>query len=152
MDVFRALTERIPEWWTCDFQGSSSRLDDEFTVRFGPTFKTMRIAKVDIPLSVAWLCVAQRIVMPDGLAPLRDDAEWVGQTIRWTIRPDGKGAVLTLFHEGLSPESECWVVCEPGWDQTLQSLGLLFETGTGRPFAALDSEHLALAKSAHRSS
>jgi hypothetical protein len=54
---------------------------------------------------------------------------------------------LTLVHEGLTPESECWSVCEPGWDQTVQSLVLLLETGTGRPFAHLDEAHLARARS-----
>ncbi|MDX2080821.1 MAG: DUF899 family protein [Terrimicrobiaceae bacterium] len=144
-EVYHALTQRIPEWWSSDFEGAADHLGGEFTVRFGSTFKTFRITKAGDTMEVDWLCVAQRIVMPEGMAPLRNDAEWVGQTMRWILQPKGAETLLIFFHEGLTTESECWSICESGWDQTLQSLALLLESGTGRPFQSLDDEHLARA-------
>lgn len=144
--VYRALTQRIPEWWSSDFEGLAAQLGDEFTVRFGDTFKTLRISTATPFEQVDWLCVGQRIVLPEGMTPLRNESEWVGQTIRWTLRPEGPGTAISFYHEGLTPESECWAVCEPGWDQTLESLVLLLETGAGRPFKHLDDEHLAAAR------
>ncbi|NJK92705.1 MAG: SRPBCC domain-containing protein [Blastochloris sp.] len=144
LEAYHALTHRIPEWWSSDFEGQSASIGDVFTVRFGSTFKRLRIVELENLRHVAWICEAQRIVMPEGMAPLGNEAEWVGQTIRWTLVPEGTGTMLSFLHEGLTPESECWSVCEPGWDQTLQSLALLLETGKGRPFAHLDEAHLAL--------
>jgi hypothetical protein len=147
--AYQALTHRIPEWWSSDFEGSAADVGDGFTVRFGSTYKRMRITAAEPQLHVAWICEEQRIVMPQGMTPLANPAEWVGQTIRWRLQAEGPSTRLTLVHEGLTPESECWSVCEPGWDQTVQSLVLLLQTGTGRPFAHLDEAHLARARSNH---
>ncbi len=87
--TFDAITCRIPDWWSLDFDGASAREGDEFTVRFGETFKTMRIESVAENTAVTWLCVDQRIVMPEGLKPLKNPAEWVGNLIRWTIARAG---------------------------------------------------------------
>jgi hypothetical protein len=145
--VFNAITQRIPDWWSREFTGSASKADDEFTVRFGPTFKTMKISKASEPTDVTWLCIAQQIVMPDGLTPLKNPSEWVGNTISWHIAREADECRLTLTHIGLTPESECWVVCEPGWDQTMKSLEKFLLDGCGQPFQALDEEHLAQALS-----
>lgn len=143
--VFDAITRRIPDWWSRGFIGSASKADDEFTVRFGPTFKTIRILKASEPTDVTWLCIAQQIVMPDGMTPLKNPSEWVGHTISWHMAQEADDCRLTLTHIGLTPESECWVVCEPGWDQTLKSLEKFLLDGFGHPFQVLDQEHLAQA-------
>ena len=140
--IYHALTARISDWWTSDFEGGASHPGDTFTVRFGSTFKTMRIVEAIPHRTVVWLCTDQRIEMPEGMAPLANPAEWVGQNIHWNIRAAGGGSVLEFFHEGLTPGVECWAVCESGWGQTLNSLVKLLECGTGQPFQVLDSGHL----------
>ena len=140
--IYHALTTRISDWWSSEFEGSALHPGDVFTVRFGSTFKTMRIEEANPCRKVVWLCTNQRIDMPEGMKPLVNPAEWVGQKIHWEILAAEDGSVLKFFHEGLTPEVECWAVCESGWDQTLDSLVKLLDCGTGQPFQVLDSGHL----------
>ncbi len=58
-EVFETITSRIPEWWSTDFEGAASKENDEFTVRFGNTFKTMRIEAVEPDKLVVWRCIDQ---------------------------------------------------------------------------------------------
>lgn len=146
-DIYAAITQRIPEWWSANFEGQAEQQGDEFTVRFGPVFKTMAITEADPFLRVVWTCVDQHIAAPPGIKPISNTKEWVGTKIIWMI--DGhsdKGATLKHFHMGLNPQVECWAICETGWDQTIKSLQALLTTGTGYPFQELDEEHMSRAK------
>jgi uncharacterized protein YndB with AHSA1/START domain len=145
-EVFEAVTQRIPEWWSKDFAGLSKSTGDEFTVRFGPTFKTMRVTEVVMDSKIEWLCIDQHIEVPPGMEPLKNKAEWVGNSIIWEVEPGDGVTILKHTHIGLNPEVECWAICEQGWDQTLQSISQLLTTGIGRPFVQLDDEHLGKAK------
>jgi hypothetical protein len=140
--LFDAITKHIDKWWSENYQGVARSKDDEFTVTFGATFKTIRISFVEENKKVSWLCIDQYIEMPPGISPLKNKREWVGQTITWEIEADGKGSILKHMHIGLTPQVECWGVCETGWDQTLKSLTSFLETGKGMPFEQLDKEHL----------
>ncbi len=148
-EIFEAITQRIPEWWSRDFHGEAKNKEDEFTVRFGPTFKTIRITNVVADKLVEWLCIDQHIEMPPGMKPIKNPSEWVGNKIIWEISPNDTGSTLTHSHIGLTPEVECWAVCEQGWNQTLQSISQLLTTGCGKPFIQLDDEHLTKAKQYH---
>lgn len=145
-EVFEAITQRIPGWWSKDFLGLAQSKGDEFTVRFGSTFKTMRITDVVRDQKIEWLCVDQHIEVPPGIEPLKNNAEWVGTNIIWEIEADDGITTLKHTHIGLTPAVECWAICEQGWDQTLQSVANLLTTGVGRPFEQLDDEHLGKAK------
>ncbi len=102
-EVYTAITRRIPEWWSADFEGQAGQKGDEFTVRFGPVFKTMVITEVDPFLRVVWTCIDQHIEAPPGIKPISNTKEWVGTKIFWMI--DGhsdKGTILKHFHMGLT--------------------------------------------------
>lgn len=145
-EVFNAVTQRIPEWWSSDFSGSTKNTGDEFTVRFGNTFKVMRIQNVVPDTRVEWVCINQHIEMPEGMEQLKNPTEWVGNSIIWELVATGSETKLSLTHIGLTPEVECWSVCEPGWNQTLNSLQSLLTKGSGKPFEKLDEEHLQRAR------
>lgn len=67
MEVYAALTHRIAEWWSLDFQGRSSNVGDVFTVHFGPTYKRMRLVEVQSPSYVEFppkrVCAAFHILL-----------------------------------------------------------------------------------------
>src|SRR5215204_2988286 len=119
--VFEAVTQRIQEWCSTDYTGAALKVGDRFTVRFGPTFKTMEITAIIPGRKVEWMCVDQYIETPPGIAPLKNKTEWIGTRITWDIKGDTAPATLTQTHEGLTEEVECWAICEQGWNQTLQS-------------------------------
>jgi uncharacterized protein YndB with AHSA1/START domain len=62
--------------------------------------------------------------------------DWVGTTAAFTLSPASAGGCdLEFRHEGLSPQLECYDMCQAGWDQYLPSLRDYVETGTGDPFS-----------------
>ncbi len=140
--AFLAITTQINKWWSTDYQGAAGKTDEEFTVRFGETFMTMRIGEVLPNERIVWHCVGQNQVPPPGTNSLKNPAEWVGTTIIWTITSKENGTDVTIHHPGLTPMFECWAICQQGWNQTLDSLKLLLETGTGLPFGGLSGEYL----------
>jgi hypothetical protein len=145
-DALRMITHRVHDWWTTDFEGSAGSLGDVFTVRFGNTFKTMRVVHFEPDKCVEWMCIDQHIEMPEDMDQLENSREWVGSVIRWEVKPDGQQSRLTLTHFGLTPQAECWIVCEPGWNQSLGSIESLAKFGIGRPFVRLDDKHLKQAR------
>ena len=49
--------------------------------------------------------------------------DWAGTTITFDIAPAGDGGtVLRFTHHGLTPQLECYSMCDVGWTQSLASL------------------------------
>ncbi len=128
--VFEALISEISKWWTKEFKGQSRNMLDEFTVRFGSSHKTMVVVGVMQDARVVWECLDAVIDLPE----LDNKSEWEGTRMGWTIDEQDSYTELTLMHIGLTPELECYQVCEQGWNTYMQSLKLYLETGTGKPY------------------
>lgn len=123
--VFAALTTGIHEWWTEDFSGSGAKAGDEFTVRFGTTFMTMRISALLPGIRLSWDCIDALTDLPE-LG--QDKTEWIGTSIHWQLMPDESDVTrLRIVHEGLTPEVKCFNVCQQGWDFFLDSLRKVLE-------------------------
>ena len=61
--------------------------------------------------------------------------DWVGTTVRIKTRPEADGGCgVTFWHEGLTPQLECYDMCRAGWDQYVPSLRDYIQAGTGRPY------------------
>jgi uncharacterized protein YndB with AHSA1/START domain len=129
-DVFKALTSEISKWWTKEFKGQSRNMLDEFTVRFGSSHKTMVVVGVIQDIRVVWECLDAVIDLPE----LDNKSEWEGTRMGWTIDEEDSYTNLSLMHVGLTPELECYQVCEQGWNTYMQSLKQYLETGTGKPY------------------
>lgn len=129
-EVFEALTQKIDKWWSTDFEGSAANVGDEFTVRFGKTFKTFTIEQLHANEKIVWRCTAQLIDHPD----INNQSEWVGTSIIWTLGTSDFSTKVNMLHQGLAPGVECYAVCEKGWDSFIASLFALLEGGDGLPF------------------
>lgn len=103
---------------------------DEFTVRFGSSHKTMLVVGVIQDIRVVWECLDAVIDLPE----LDNKSEWEGTRMGWTIDEEDSYTNLTLMHVGLTPELECYKLCEQGWNTYIQSLKLYLETGNGNPY------------------
>ncbi len=129
-EIYAAITQHIPDWWSDDFSGASSQKGDRYDIAFGETRKTFEITDVIPNKQVVWLCLKAHIDMK---ALTRKD-EWVGTRLIWTITSDGQGTTLTLLHEGLNKSFECYDVCESGWDYFIGSLEAFLITRKGTPY------------------
>ena len=129
--LFIALTEEIPLWWTEMFEGSSDEKEQLFTVRFGENvFKTMEVKELVSNSKVEWEVKDSLIAIPE----LQNQTEWIGTSIIWKIEPKGNFSQLELTHRGLNPHIECYGICSEGWQQFINSLRAYIETGKGNPF------------------
>ncbi|MEJ5961809.1 SRPBCC family protein [Pedobacter immunditicola] len=129
--VFNALTDKIPLWWTEMFEGSSNQKGNSFTVRFGESiYKTMQVEKLVPNAKVVWYVKDSLIAIPG----LKNQTEWIGTSISWEIKSKDNNTQLELTHLGLNPETECYDICTNGWQQFTDSLKLYVETGEGKSF------------------
>ena len=129
-EVYAALTQHIPDWWSNDFLGASAKKGDQYNIAFGGTKKTFGIIEAIPGRQVAWKCLKAHIDM----AALKNKSEWVGTKLTWTLNAAKEGTTLTFLHEGLNQSFECYNVCESGWDYFIASLQAYLETGKGTPY------------------
>jgi uncharacterized protein YndB with AHSA1/START domain len=131
--VFEALTTEkgLKGWWTttCEIgKGVSAKS----VFRFGKTYNIMRTEKLVPNQEVIWQCLEQH----HESAELTRKDEWAGTKVKFRIESKSpSSSVLHFEHEGLSPQLECYAICEQGWNHFLKnSLKGYVETGRGGPF------------------
>ena len=129
--VYDALTNSITKWWTEMFEGASNRQGQSFTIRFGTdVFKTMSVEELVPDKKVVWNVTASLIDIPE----LKNKTEWINTKIVWEISSTDSQTELHLTHFGLTPQVECYSICEDGWHNFTNSLSEFINTGTGKPF------------------
>ena len=127
--VFEAICN-VPAWWSEAFRGNAARPGDEFEVRFfgDVHYSRHRLTEAVPGQKITWL------VTDSSLNFVQDKSEWTGTTNSFEIIPSGSGTELRFTHQGLTPQLECFKNCNSGWNQYLQSLLQLINTGTGAPY------------------
>ena len=129
--IYYILTNDIAEWWTEMFEGTSNEPGQAFTVRFGPTvYKTMLIEELVPDKKIVWRVVDSLIDIPE----LKSKTERINTLIVWEILAQRDKTVLSLTHLGLTPQIECYTICEKGWQNFINSLSDYINTGVGKPF------------------
>lgn len=128
--LFRALTEGIPAWWSTS-EGPSQNVGNEFKVSFGPeSYWVFQIIKSIPDERVIWKCIESH--QDHNLKGL--DEEWLNTELDWTISEQGDGVMLDFHHKGLTRSGVCYDVCSKAWDfYVLESLKQYLESGIGRP-------------------
>ncbi len=116
-------------WWSEEIEGETEKLNDEFTYHFEDIHSCkMKLAEVVPNERIVW------VVLENYFKFTQDTTEWIGTTISFDIsEKDGK-TQLVFTHHGLTPEYECYDICEDAWTNYIQhSLRGLIATGKGRP-------------------
>ncbi len=131
--VYEALTtlQGIRGWWTTNCEVGSST-GENVSVRFGETFKVMRLDVLQPFNEVCWSVIDSHLHVPDLLSKTE---EWIGTRIVFRLSPHS--TTLTQFqmdHFGLTPHLECYGICAQGWSSFLGSLKQYVETGVGSPY------------------
>lgn len=111
--TYRALAD-VPKWWSTDYEGSSTKLNDEFVIHHpGAHFSKQRLVEVVPGKKLVWL------VTESTLHWLRAPHEWTNTRMIFELTPKGEGTVLKFTHEGLVPEKECYTRCIGGWSMVI---------------------------------
>ena len=129
--VYDALTNAIPQWWTTMFEGISNAEGEAFTIRFGTNvFKTMTVEELIPGEKVVWYVTESLIDIPE----LNNKTEWIHTKMVWEISKQNGKTHVRLTHFGLTPQVECYNICENGWHNFTQSFEAFVNTGVGNPF------------------
>jgi len=126
--VFDAINN-VSGWWTDNVEGSSQKLNDEFTVSFfdGVHVSTQKIIEVIPNKKVVWLVTKSKLNFT------KDPQEWTNTKVIFEISEQGNKTQLRLTHQGLVQNLECFGACSNAWSEYMHSLQLLITTGKGQP-------------------
>ena len=120
---------QVSEWWSKNFEGKSTALNDVFTVRFmnGDMYK-IKIGELIADKKIVW------DVIDAYQSWVKEPTEWVGTKIVWEVSETKDGSEVHFTHIGLVPELECFDTCTGGWNYLMtESLSELLNKGVGVP-------------------
>jgi hypothetical protein len=105
---------RVSEWWATNFEGSSQKPNDIFTVRFksGDMYK-VKVSELIPENKIAWQ------VIDSHQGWVKNQNEWTDTKILWEVSTQKDGTRIDMTHVGLVPNIECFDKCTLGWDYLL---------------------------------
>jgi uncharacterized protein YndB with AHSA1/START domain len=126
--VFNAVTNPRG-WWSEEIEGSTEKLNDEFTHHYKDVhISKMKLIEVIPNQKVVWL------VMDNHFKFTKDKSEWTGNKIIFEITEKDNKTQLQFTQLGLVPEYECYDICRDAWSNYIKnSLRSLITTGKGQP-------------------
>ena len=127
-EVFEAINN-VSGWWSEDVEGNTTALNGEFLYYYKDVhISKMRIIKFVPDKKIVWL------VLENEFNFIKDKTEWKGDKIIFELTEKDGGTELKFTQEGLTPENECYNVCQDAWTGYIHgSLKDLIVTGKGKP-------------------
>jgi hypothetical protein len=127
-EAFKGINS-VTKWWTENLEGSSYKLNDEFTVRFGDVhYSKQKLVEFIPDKKVVWLVTDSKINF------VQEKTEWTNTRISFEIITKGGKTSIRFTHFGLVPAIECYSACSGAWGQYIEgSLFKLLSTGKGTP-------------------
>jgi hypothetical protein len=125
-EVFNVINN-VRGWWQGEIEGSTHKLNDEFTYRMEDIhFSKQKIVEVIPNEKVVWLVTDSKLNFT------KNKSEWTGTKIIFEISEINNKTQIRFTHQGLVPEFECYGGCSGAWGDLVQkSLFSLITTGKG---------------------
>ena len=125
-EVFNAINN-VRGWWQGEIEGSTDKLNDEFTYRMEDIhFSKQKVVEIVPNEKVVWLVTDSKLNF------IKTKSEWTGTKIIFEISEINNKTQIRFTHLGLVPEVECFGDCSNDWSQLIQeSLFSLITRGKG---------------------
>ena len=108
-EAFNAVNN-VRGWWTGDIQGSTDKLNDEFTYRYKDIhYSKQKITEFIPGKKIVWL------VTDSSLDFLKNKSEWNGTKIIFDIAKKEDKTEVRFTHLGIAPGIECYDKCSNAW-------------------------------------
>ena len=135
-EAYLALTTGYEHWWTaCDEQFNEIGDRIKFTFPARVSYWTFEALKLERNRAVELECVEAFHKITE--KPNAPETEWLGSRALWRIEPRGEQTDIHFIHDGLTPDLDCYNVCEAGWNSFfVGSLKSYLDTGVGIPAQA----------------
>jgi hypothetical protein len=110
-EVFNCINS-VSKWWSKDYEGCSTKLNDEFIICHPDRhYSKQKLIEVIPNKKIVWLVTDSKLNWIE-----KDKYEWTNTKMIFEITTKGDKTVLLFAHEGLEPEKECYAMCERGWN------------------------------------
>jgi len=118
-DVSNCIND-VPKWFAGKgFEGSSTKLNDEFIFRYGDGqhahYSKHKLVELIPGKKVVWLVTDSKINWIEN-----NKEEWTNTNIIFELSTKGDKTMLHFTHEGLVPELECYPEVERGWNMIIK--------------------------------
>lgn len=114
-EVFACITN-ITNWWSKDFEGASKQLNNEFVIHHpNQHYSKQKVVEVIPDKKMVWLVTDSILYWLQ-----KDTHEWTNTKMIFEISTANDKTLLHFTHEGLSPEKECFTMCEKGWTMIIK--------------------------------
>ena len=114
-DVFDRINE-VPKWFKGKgFEGSSTKLNDEFVFRYGggddAHYSKQKLVEFIPGKKVVWLITDSKINWIEN-----NKEEWTNTKVVFELSGKGDKTMLQFTHDGLVPALNCYSNTVLGWD------------------------------------
>lgn len=126
--TFKAI-QNFRAWWSEDIEGHTDQLGETFFYHY----KDVHLCKIKL-IEERPIKKLVYLVTDNEFNFTKDKTEWMNTKLIFDIAQAGEQTTVTFTHEGLTPQYECYEVCNDAWTSYIQgSLKNFIETGTGKP-------------------
>lgn len=126
--AFNAIKD-FRAWWSEEIEGTTDKLNETFFYHY----KDVHLCKVKLVEIIPDKKLVY-LVIDNEFSFVEDKSEWVNTKLIFDISNENGKTKVKFTHEGLTPEDECYEVCNDAWTSYIQgSLQSLIATGEGNP-------------------
>lgn len=128
IEAYKAIKD-FRGWWSEEIDGNTDRLNESFFYHY----KDIHLCKMKLIEMIPEKRLVY-LVTENEFNFVKDKTEWVDTRLVFDIVKDGTQTKVKFTHEGLTPEYECYDVCNDAWTGYItKSLKSFIETGKGNP-------------------